>query len=467
MGMRRKVLVVDDDEMSCKLVKMIFEGEGLDVIVAHEGRSGLDRVIADAPDVVLLDLEMPGMGGAATLEQLKISSPELPIIMVTAHRELEHAISALKHGAFDYLTKPIDHDTLIAVVHRALETSALRTEVRKLRQRVAGQLGEQMGPGPQISEVIEQVKTVARSSLTVLLLGETGTGKDLVAQALHRESDRRSKPFVAVDCGAIPEALLESELFGHEKGAFSGAERRKEGMFQLAEGGTFFLDEVGNLSFALQAKLLRVLESRQVQAVGATRATDMDVRFVAATNLDLQRRVGQGQFRSDLYFRLAQYTISLPGLRERPIDIPHLAQRFLEEARVELKRPVQQLADDAVALLQEQRWPGNVRELRNVVRQAVLRAKELVIERATVQALLGIAGDPQIVQVTAHAPIEGRSLKEIAEAAAADAERHAIRETLRATAGNKAEAARRLRTDYKTLHLKMKSLGIDAQDFTT
>jgi two-component system, NtrC family, response regulator HydG len=311
--------------------------------------------------------------------------------------------------------------------------------------------------------VVDAVRTVAPTNFTVLVLGETGTGKELVAQAIHRASERRQQPFIALDCGAIPEALLESELFGHEKGAFTGAERRRAGQFQLAEGGTVFLDEIGNLPIGLQAKLLRVLESRHVQPVGGATATPLDVRFVAASNHDLQERVNAGEFRADLFFRLAQYTIAIPPLRERTGDLAYLAQRFLEEARIELRRPVQEIRPEALDLLVRHRWPGNVRELRNVIRQAVLQTTELAIRRDVVRALVGKPG-------TAETPVRhaaaGRSLKAIAEEAALAAERQAICETLRSTRGNKSQAARALSVDYKTLHLKMRKLGIRARDFS-
>jgi two-component system nitrogen regulation response regulator GlnG len=320
-----------------------------------------------------------------------------------------------------------------------------------------------MGPSPQIREVIAQVGTVATSTFTVLVLGETGTGKELVAQAIHRQSDRRKKPFIALDCGAIPEHLLESELFGHEKGAFTGADRRKAGRFQVAEGGTCFLDEIGNLPLTLQAKLLRALESKQVQPVGAERASPIDIRFVAATNNDLQTKVSDGTFRADLYFRLAQYTIALPPLRQRPEDIAHLARRFVAEASFELRRPVQELLPEALDLLQRHDWPGNVRELRNVIRRAVLQTEGLVISPVDLRASLSAVTTES--PAAAPAATAGRPLRDIAEEAARAAERAAILDTLRTTKGNKSQAARALQTDYKTLHVKMKHLGIRARDF--
>ena len=459
------LLVIDDDQPSCHLVTAIFSREGIHVLSAHDGRSGLERATAHLPDLVLLDLHLPDLGGLEVLEQLQARAGGPPVVMLTAERDVKMAVRATQLGAIDYLTKPIDHDDIVLVVRRVLETRVLQREVAALRRQLGegGGLAVQMGSSPQTRQVVDAVRTVAPTNFTVLVLGETGTGKELVAQAIHRASERRQQPFIALDCGAIPEALLESELFGHEKGAFTGAERRRAGQFQLAEGGTVFLDEIGNLPMGLQAKLLRVLESRHVQPVGGATATPLDVRFVAASNHDLQERVNAGEFRADLFFRLAQYTIAIPPLRERTGDLAYLAQRFLEEARIELRRPVQEIRPEALDLLVRHRWPGNVRELRNVIRQAVLQTTELAIRRDVVRALVGKPG-------TAETPVRhaaaGRSLKAIAEEAARAAERQAICETLRGTRGNKSQAARALSVDYKTLHLKMRKLGIRARDFS-
>jgi DNA-binding NtrC family response regulator len=459
--MSGNLLVIDDDEITCRIIDAIFTAQGMTVSAAHDAASG-SRCIADgAPDVIILDLNLNDADGLDVLTSVRETHPSLPIIILTAHGAIKSALHATRLGAFDYLTKPIDRDELLVTVQRALNTRALQHEVEHLRRQVSeGGLSALMGRSPLARAVVEQVRVVAASNFTVLILGATGTGKELVAQAIHRQSDRGSKPFIALDCGAIPETLLESELFGYEKGAYSGADRRKEGQFQLAQGGTFLLDEIGNLSAALQAKLLRVLESRQVHAVGSTRARDIDVRFVAATNADLQERVRSGAFRADLYFRLAQYTISLPSLRSRAADIPELAQRFLEEASVELRKPVHAITPQAIALLQQHAWPGNVRELRNVVRQAVLETRELVIRPDVLALCLNRKLEPA-------SPDEAgtKSLREIAEDAAREAERQAIQEVLRQTKGNKSQAARTLKTDYKTLHLKMKSFGIRGQDF--
>jgi two-component system response regulator HydG len=462
-----KVLVIDDDAGNRRLVKAIFDRQGFDVVVARDGRTGLDMAAAVQPDVVLLDLRMPGVDGFEVLEQFKTSRPGMPVVILTGSQDVKDAVRATQLGAFNYLTKPVNPDEILIVVRRALETRALRLEVQELRQHVgkgaSDGLASHMGPSDQVARVIEQVGIVAASNFSALVSGETGTGKELVAQAIHQLSDRRRRPFVALDCGAIPEPLLESELFGHEKGAFTGAERRTEGRFRLADGGTCFLDEVGNLALNLQAKLLRVLESGEVQPVGADRTRPMDVRFVSATNHDLQERIGRGLFRPDLYFRLAQYTIRLPPLRERTADIAYLTERFLEEASIELRRPVQAIGPDSLELLRRHTWPGNVRELRNVVRQVVLQAKGLVIQAAAVRWALS---EIEHAAPAGAEPPAGRSLREVAVDAAGAAEHRAICETLRATSGNKSMAAKALRTNYKTLHLKMKHLGIRAHDFS-
>jgi two-component system nitrogen regulation response regulator GlnG len=466
--MTSKLLVIDDDEPWCKLLHRLFTSEGLAVIMEHDGRPGVERARTERPDVILLDLDLPVLGGLDALPQLLEANPNVPVIMQTGNQDARTAVRAMQLGAFDYLPKPIDNDELVLVVRRALEARALRIEVADLRRRV-GEVEEtvglaaQMGGSAEVQAIVEHVRTVATSNFSVLILGETGTGKELVAQSIHRESDRRARPFIALDCGAIPETLLESELFGHERGAFTGADRRRPGQFHLAEGGTLFLDEIGNLPIALQAKLLRALESRQVQTVGAAKATPVDIRFVAATNQNLQDHVARGSFRSDLYFRLAQYTISLPLLRERPSDIPYLAQRFLEEASVELRRPVNQIPPDVARLLQRHSWPGTVRELRNTIRRAVLESKDLQLHRGVVQRLLGETSE----QASLRPPgIVNRSLREVATEAAREAERQAISAALRAAGGNKAQAARALQTDYKTLHTKMAALGIRGRDFT-
>ena len=469
--MGRRILAIEAGRDGGGLSRASFAADGFDLTSTSDGTSGLARAAAERPDLVLLELDLPDGHGTEILEKLKLAAPDLPVIVLTGPADVQRAVQATQLGAADYLVKPVEPGELRLVVRRVLESSAIKREIEELRRRVGetSVLAAQMGPGEQTRDVVNRVRTVAASSLTVLLVGETGTGKELVAQAIHRKSPRRGKPLIALDCGAIPEQLFESELFGHEKGAFTGAAQRRTGRFQLAEGGTLFLDEVGNLPSSLQAKLLRVLESRQVHPLGGEKAAPLDVRFVAATNQSLQQRVAQGLFRADLYFRLAQYTICLSPLRERVADIPYLAQRFLDEARVELRRPLQDLGPDVLALLQHHHWPGNVRELRNVMRQAVLEATDLAVGPEIIERLLGSPGTPPAVSLSRPSPSPPRpaerSLKQIADDAAAAAERLAICDALRFTRGNKSQAARALKTDYKTLHVKMKRLGVRARDF--
>ncbi len=460
------LLVIDDEDAVSTLIERLFRRESFKVVRARDGRQGLELAARESPNVVVLDLNLPDIDGLKVLERLKAMAPTLPVVMLTGSLDLKTAIAATRLGANEYLTKPFNTEELIVTVRRAYDAGALRAEVEALRREVGRsrdmQLSAQMGASIEAQRVVEQVTTVAGSTFTVLVVGETGTGKEIVAQAIHQGSERRHKPFVALDCGAIPEPLLESELFGYERGAFTGAERRKEGRLGVAEGGTCFLDEVGNLPISLQAKLLRTLESHELQTIGAVASRRMDVRFIAATNDDLQAKAAAGQFRADLYFRLAQYTIHVPPLRDRRDDIAHLARRFVEEASLELRRPIEAILPEALALLERQPWPGNVRQMRNVIRQAVLQTRDLVIRHEAIQTALGRQSEPEPALTTEGPAL---SLRETAERAARDAERQAIAVTLRATHGNKSQAARLLRTDYKTLHVKMKQFGLRGRDF--
>jgi two-component system nitrogen regulation response regulator GlnG len=320
-----------------------------------------------------------------------------------------------------------------------------------------------MGTSPQIQKVIDEVERVALSPFAVLIEGETGTGKELIARAIHQLSRSHERELIAVDCGAIPETLIESELFGYEKGAFTGAHQRKEGSFQLAHGGSLFLDEIGNLPLATQSKLLRTLQERQVRPLGAKYTMSVHVRIIAASNVSLEREMRAGRFRQDLYYRLSEFTITLPPLRDRVEDIPYLACGFLAEAGLELRRPAPRLSEEAAQFLLRYPWPGNVRELRNVMRRAVLLSRD-VIGPEHLSPLSTDPSSPPPGVDPGPAP-GGRSLKEVAAIAAGEAEQRAIRQALQATRGNKSEVARRLRVDYKTLHLKMKRYRIRASEF--
>ena len=336
-------------------------------------------------------------------------------------------------------------------------------ELRHTNEVIESPIPWLTGPGAQMEKIVQQIRQVADSPLTVLVEGETGTGKGLVARTIHYLSSRREKPFVAVDCGAIPDTLIESELFGYEKGAFTGAHQRKDGYFQRAHGGTLFLDEIANVPLATQPKLLRVLQERQVQPLGGKQPILVSARIIAASNVSLEREVRTGRFRQDLYYRLNEFGITLPPLRERD-DILHLANVFLPEAGLELGRSCRKISEAAAQVLLRYHWPGNVRELRNVIRRAMLLASD-VIEPEHL-AVMPVEPLPALSKTGWRAPPETlNSLKEIADAAAADAEQQAIHRVLHVTAGNKSEAARLLRTDYKTLYLKMKEYGIDAAPF--
>ena len=459
-----KILVVDDEAEIRSLLAAVLQNKGYEVVTAENGAVALEAVPRDRPAVILMDLSMPRMNGMDALPEIKRLDAEVPVIICTAHADLATAVRAMKLGAYDYLTKPFDVELLILTLERAVERHRLHSRIEELKRQGQGSsLAERMGGSPAIAQVIQQVTQVAESNFTVLVQGETGTGKELVARAIHQQSPRRPAPFVALDCGAIPETLVESELFGHERGAFTGAQARREGHFQLAKGGTLFLDEIGNVPLATQAKLLRALEQREVNPLGATRAVAVDARIIAATNSELEESVKAGRFRADLYYRLSEFTIALPPLRSRREDIMHLSQRFLDEVSMELRRPVRRIADEAMQVLLHHDWPGNVRELRNVVRKAALLATDVVTPEH-VPALSASAPAPS--RAAAEPMGENLSLREVAELAAGQAEREVIRHALESTKGNKSQAARLLRTDYTTLHSKMRRYGISARDFT-
>jgi two-component system nitrogen regulation response regulator GlnG len=407
---------------------------------------------------------MPRFGGMEALAEMKRLAPETPVIICTADMHLRTGVQAMRLGAYDYLTKPFDFDVVAFAVKRAVEHHELRTSVETLKkQRDGASLTQTMGMSPAITAVISQVAQVARSKFTVLVHGETGTGKELVARAIHQQSPRNGGPFVVVDCGAIPETLIESELFGYEKGAFTGAVRRKEGQFQLAQSGTLFLDEIGNIPLSAQSKLLRVLEEHEIYALGGGKPIPVDVRVIAASNVQFDEEIRAGRFRADLYYRLSEFTIALPPLRSRREDIADLAQRFLAEASMELHNPLRGISDEALEMLVRYDWPGNVRELKNTVRKAALVATD-VIRPECLPPLLSAGRAPG--EPARSAPsVEPLSLRQVTERAVRDAERQAIREVLRSAKGNKSQAARLLRTDYKTLYAKMKRYGISAREF--
>jgi DNA-binding NtrC family response regulator len=482
------VLIVDDD---LALLQALPEAlririDGLTVDTADSAAAALDQITARDYDAIVTDIKIPGMDGLELLAEIRTHRPDTPTLMITGYGEHDLVVQALRAGAYDFIRKPIDRDYFVASLRRAMDKRALSRRVKGEQLAVEGHLSELeaiveerarelrernkvsesplrflMDPNGRMDKIIEQIKQVADSPLTVLVEGETGTGKELVARAIHQLSARREKPFVAVDCGAMPDTLIESELFGYEKGAFTGAHQRKEGQFQLAGEGTLFLDEIVNLPLPTQAKLLRALQERQVQPLGSKRPIPVAARIIAASNVSLEREVRAGRFRQDIYYRLNEFAISLPPLRERD-NILHLANQFLPEAGIELGRPCRKISEAAAQILLRYHWPGNVRELRNVIRRAILLAAD-VIEPAHL-SVIPVDSPPTAALREAPAPGDS-SLREIADAAAAQAEQHAIRRVLQLTGGNKSEAARLLRTDYKTLYLKIKQYRIDAGQF--
>src|SRR5437660_1929960 len=401
---RACVLLVDDD---LALLQALPEAlrlrmGGVKIDTADSAEAALDLIAARDYDAIVTEIEMPGIDGLELLAEIRTQRPDTPTVMITGHGEHDLVVQALRGGAYDFIQKPIDRDHLVASLSRAIQMRELsrrvkeqqaalerhlndleaiveeRTrELRETNEVIESPLRLLMGPSGQMEKIVQQIKQVADSPLTVLVEGETGTGKELVARAIHQLSARRDKPFVAVDCGAIPDTLIESELFGYEKGAFTGAHQRKEGQFQLADGGSLFLDEIANLPLPTQAKLLRALQERQVQPLGSKRLVRVSVRIIAASNVRLAREVRAGRFRQDVCCRMSEFGITLPPLRERD-DLLHLANEFLPEASMELGRPCRKISEAAAQVLLRYQWPGNVRELRNVIRRAILLASDVI-----------------------------------------------------------------------------------------
>jgi DNA-binding NtrC family response regulator len=370
--MRQKILLVDDEPLNLDLLEQELGELGYAIEKADSGRAALDRLAALSPDLVLLDYQMPGMNGVEVLSEIKRKQVELPVIMITAYGTIERAVEAIKSGADDFVTKPFDPDHLALVVKKALERARLRSEVELLTRELAGRYRLVAGKSAAMARVLDEAKRAASSRTTVLLLGESGTGKELFARSIHEWSERAARPFVAINCVGLSKELLESELFGHERGAFTGAHQLKKGKMEVADGGTVFLDEVGDVSPELQTKLLRFLQEREFERVGGTQPIGVDIRIIAATNKDLEEAVKRGSFREDLYHRLNVIAITLPPLRERIEDIPVLAGYFLQRFAAETKKPFSEITEAALHKLSAYAWPGNVRELANVIERGVV-----------------------------------------------------------------------------------------------
>lgn len=452
------ILVVDDDEAHRLMLSTLLAEWGYRVEEAKQGEEALERIRARPVDLILMDMRMPGMGGIEATRQINAYNPAIPIIILTAYSSIPTAVEALKSGAFDYLTKPIDFDALKMVMQRALEHTRLQEENAALRQQLTQfQLPEIVGNSGPMHRLMEMVALVAPSEATVLITGESGTGKGLIARTIHAHSNRRHKPLVEINCAAIPEALIESELFGHEKGAFTGADRQRRGRFSMADGGTIFLDEVGELPHAMQAKLLRVLQEGEIQRVGSDLSLPVDVRVLAASNRDLEKMVHEKLFREDLYYRLNVVSLEVPPLRNRIEDIPLLSMHFCKTFAKKNRKNVKGITPQAMDLLLKYSWPGNIRELENAIERAVIllqgeyiSPRELPLNIQSLMPSKEISGAAAFIETISSG-----------EATLKDMEKQLILQALEETGGNKSETARRLGITRRTLKLKLKKYSLE------
>jgi DNA-binding NtrC family response regulator len=442
-----RILIVEDDAAQRVGLQQLLRGWGFAAEVAFDGRDALDKLAAVRPTIVLSDLVMPRMGGLDLLGAILQEDPDVTMVLMTGQGTVESAVAAIKQGAYDYLSKPIDPQRLKILLDQIVRRHDTQREVRALRRQLQdrGTFGRMIGASPEMRKVYQLVEQAAPTGASILVTGESGTGKELVAQTVHQLSPRNGQPFVALNCAAIPDTLLESELFGHEKGAFTGAITRRQGAFELANRGTLFLDEIAEMTPATQAKLLRVLQERSFRTLGGQREQSVDIRVVAATNVDPPEAVKQGKLREDLFYRLNVFAIRLPPLRERKEDIPLLTQSFVREFAQRNNRSVSGVSARALQMLEQYHWPGNVRELRNVMERAVIVARGDMIEPADLPQLMTAAPPPP----SADGPVLAAGIT------VDEAERRLIEITLAHTSGNKTRAAEMLGISLKTLHNKL------------
>jgi two-component system response regulator PilR (NtrC family) len=457
MARQGTILVIDDEEIMREILETLLTREGYRVRVASSGAEGLEIAKSTPVDAVMVDLMMPGMDGLQVLDALRGLDDELPVLMVTAYASMETAVSAMKRGAFDYITKPFKHDEVLGVLHNAVERRRLVAENLSLRQNLQARYHKFagiIGGSPQMRQVFDLIIQAAPSRSTILITGESGTGKELVARAIHSNSSRNDKSFVTVNSGNLPPDLLESTLFGHVKGAFTGAVYPKKGLFDLADKGSIFFDEIGNISPETQAKLLRVMQEREFMRLGGMETIKVDVRIIAATNVDLKQAVEDGRFREDLYYRLHVIAIHLPPLRDRKDDIPLLAQHFLQKYAEENERPVLEIGPDTIDLLMDYDWPGNVRELENVIERGVVLTPGRVLSPAMIPEHVRRA--PRAIMPSVVLPPEGISLKDVTAAY----ERQWIESALEAAGGVQKRAAELLHIKPTTLNEMIKRYDI-------
>ena len=445
-----KILIVDDEPFNLDVLEQELVDRGYTVERAGGGGEALAKFEASPPDLVLLDYQMPDMNGLDVLKELRRKPSAAPVVMITAYGTIERAVHAMKEGAYDFIPKPFDPDHLILVVEKALERETLRREVAILSEAVCDRHHLVLGQSAKMAAIAEAAKQAAASKATVLLLGESGTGKEIFARAIHQWSERRDKPFVAINCVGLSKELLESELFGHEKGAFTGAHQLKKGKMELADGGTVFLDEVGDITPELQTKLLRFLQEREFDRLGGSRPIAVDVRIIAATNRDLESDVKTGRFREDLYYRLNVVPLVLPPLHDRREDLPELANYFLQRFAAETKKQFDGITDAAIGRLLDYSWPGNVRELANVIERAVVLGRGPRIDVADLPAPLAVPPlpDPPSAIGSYHEAIDA-------------ARRDTVKKALLQAQGNRTEAAKLLGMHKTHLFRLMKALGID------
>ncbi len=444
-----KILIVDDEKMIRIVLSKVLSKAGYEIFEAENGKEALEKYEQYKPDLVLLDFQLPGMNGLEVLEELKEDNESLIVIMLTAYGNIKNAVHAMKLGAYDYLAKPFDNEEIVLVIQKAFQTMNLGKEVKFLKEK----LNEKnifktiIGESPEMKKVLEQVRLVAKTDVTVLIEGETGTGKELVAKLIHQDSLRKNNPFIAVDCGAIPDTLFESELFGFEKGAFTGAVRSQIGKFEQANNGTLFLDEINNLPFNMQAKLLRVIEEKSMNKLGGRNDIKINVRIIVASNCNIIENVKKGNFRSDLYYRLNEFKIDIPTVADRKDDIPLLASYFLNQANKKFNKTINGFAPNVLRVLLRYSWPGNIRELKNVINRAVILATEDYITLdelmlGEISSNVRYKGNTTLVDATHEAEID------------------TIKKALKKANGNKAETAKILGISRRNLYRKLNKFDL-------
>lgn len=455
--LKETVLIIEDKDSMARMLSQTIEAEGYRTLTARDGSSGIHLINEEKIDLVVTDLKLPGKDGLEVLRTVKEKNPLIPVILMTAYGTIETAVSAMKEGAYEFLTKPFDTNHLLILIKRALENQRIIAENILLKEEFSDKLGlpKIIGKSRPMEEVSRNIQKVAPAKTTVLLLGESGTGKELFARALHHMSPRKDNPFVAINCAAIPRELLESELFGHEKGSFTGADYKRIGKFELADKGTIFLDEIGEMDLSLQAKLLRVLQGEAIERVGGTRPILIDVRVIAASNKDLEKAVSEKRFREDLFYRVSVFPIRIPPLRERKDDIPLLINHFIKYYCSELKTEQKDITDESTGLLMNNQWKGNVRELENCIERAVI----LCDGRTIMPEHLAITPSENTGILIQDIPLEG-GLEDVSREAQRIAESRMIKKVLDQVGGNKTKAAEILKVSYKTLLTKIKDYGI-------